>query len=183
MATQYQIDAAHSNVQFSVRHLAIANVRGTFTGVQGAVDLDPAQPERASVQAEIDVNTLSTGDAQRDAHLKSPDFFDVAQFPKITFRSTKIEKTGSNSYRVSGGLTIHGVTKPVTLEVDEVTEEAKDPWGNTRIGASVKTKLKRSDFGLTWNAALETGGFLVGDDVKLELELEFIKAQVAAQTT
>ncbi len=179
MPNQYQIDPAHSSVQFSVRHLMMSNVRGSFTGVQGTVTVDPAHPEQGSVQAEIDVNTIATNDEKRDAHLKSADFFDAAQYPKMTFRSTRIEKTGSNSYRVTGDLTIHGVTKPITLDVDEVTEEAKDPWGHTRIGAAAKAKLKRSDFGLTWNAPLETGGFLVGDDVKLDFELEFVKAQSA----
>ena len=180
MATQYTIDPAHSSVQFSVRHLMVSNVRGSFTGVQGTVTADPAQPERGTVEAEIDVHTIATHDENRDAHLKSPDFFDAERYPKITFRSTKIEKAGANTFRVTGDLTIHGVTKPITLEVEEVTEEAKDPWGNTRIGAAAKGKLKRSDFGLTWNAPLETGGFLIGDDVKLEFELELVRAQSAA---
>lgn len=180
MPTQYTIDPAHSSVQFSVRHLMVSNVRGAFTGVQGTVTIDPAEPERGSIQADIDVNTIATNDPNRDTHLKSPDFLHFDQYPKITFRSTKIEKHGANSFRVTGDLTLHGVTKPVTLEVEEVTEEAKDPWGNTRIGASAKGKLKRSDFGLTWNAALETGGFMVGDDVKLDFELELVKAQSAA---
>ncbi|HEY6987787.1 MAG TPA: YceI family protein [Bryobacteraceae bacterium] len=178
--SQYQIDPAHSSLQFSIRHLMVSNVRGTFTGVRGTVTFDPAQPERTMVEAEIDVNTISTNDEKRDEHLKSADFFDVAQFPHMTFRSTKVEKKGPNSYSLTGNLTLHGVTMPVTVEVEEVSEEGKDPWGNTRIGASAKAKLKRSDFGLTWNAPLEAGGFLVGDDVKLDFELEFVKAQSAA---
>jgi polyisoprenoid-binding protein YceI len=180
MTYQYQIDPAHSHVQFSVRHLMVSNVRGTFAGIKGNVLFDPAQPERTTVEAEIDVNTISTNDEKRDAHLKSPDFFDSEKYPTIAFRSTKVEKTGANSYRVTGDLTVHGVTKPVTLDFDEVSEETKDPWGNTRIGASAKAKIKRSDFGLTWNAPLETGGFMVGDDVKIEFDLEFTKVVGAA---
>ena len=180
MSIQYNIDPAHSGVHFSVRHLMVSNVRGSFSGIKGSVTIDPAQPERGSVEAEIDVNTIGTNDEKRDAHLKSPDFFDAAKYPTMTFRSTKIEKTGSNSYRVTGDLNLHGVTKPVTLDVEEVTEEAKDPWGSTRIGASAKAKLKRSDYGLTFNAPLETGGFMIGDDVKIEFELEFVRAQSTA---
>jgi len=180
MPIQYNIDPAHSSVHFSVRHLMVSNVRGSFSGVKGSVTIDPAQPERGSVEAEIDVNTIGTNDEKRDAHLKSPDFFDAAQYPKMTFRSTKVEKTGSDSYRVTGDLTLHGVTKPVTLDVEDVTEEAKDPWGSTRIGASAKGKLKRSDFGLTCNAPLEAGGFMVGDEVKLEFDLQLVRAQNAA---
>ena len=180
MPIQYNIDPAHSSVHFSVRHLMVSNVRGSFSGVKGSVTIDPSQPERDSVEADIDVNTIGTNDEKRDAHLKSPDFFDAAQYPKMTFRSTRVEKTGSDSYRVTGDLTLHGVTKAVTLDVEDVTEEAKDPWGSTRIGASAKGKLKRSDFGLTWNAPLEAGGFMVGDDVKLEFDLQFVRAQSAA---
>src|SRR3569833_1976755 len=152
MTNTYQIDSAHSSVHFSVRHLMLSNVRGSFSGIKGAVKFDPAQPERSTVETEIGVSTISTNDEKRDAHLKSPDFFDSEKYPKITFRSTKVDKTGSNSYSVTGDLTIHGVTKPITIEVDEVSEEGKDPWGNTRIGASAKAKIKRSDFGLTYNA-------------------------------
>lgn len=178
--SQYQIDPAHSSLQFSIRHLMVSNVRGSFTGVHGTVLFDTDHPENSTVEAEIDVNTIATNDEKRDAHLKSADFFDTAQFPQMKFRSTGVQKKGSDRYTVTGDLTLHGVTKPVTLEVEDVTEEAKDPWGNSRIGASVKAKLKRSDFGLNWNAALEAGGVLVGDEVKLDFELEFVKAQSAA---
>jgi polyisoprenoid-binding protein YceI len=180
MTERYEIDPAHSSLQFSVRHLMVSNVRGTFTGVKGTALYDPADPSASHVEATVDVNTINTNDPQRDAHLKSPDFFDAAGFPVITFRSTKIEKKGEDQFAVAGDLTIHGVTKPVMLDVNEVSEQAKDPWGNARIGASVKTKLKRSDFGLTWNAALEAGGFMIGDDVKLDFEIELVKAKSAA---
>jgi polyisoprenoid-binding protein YceI len=181
MKATYTIDPAHSNVQFSIRHMMISNVKGAFSGVKGTVTYDADAPETGSVQAEIDASTISTLDASRDAHLKSPDFLDVAQFPTITFKSTKLEPRG-NGLKIYGNLTIHGVPKPVVLEVDEITPEGKDPWGNTRIGASAKTKIKRSDYGLSWNAALETGGFLVGDDLKLDLEIQLIK-QASSVTT
>ncbi len=177
---RYDIDSAHSSLQFSVRHLMVSNVRGTFTGVKGTALYDPANPAGSNVEATVDVNTINTNDAQRDTHLKSPDFFDAARFPTITFRSTKVEKKADDEFTVTGDLTIHGVTKPVTLDVHEVSEQAKDPWGNARIGASVKTKLKRSEFDLTWNAALEAGGVMIGDDVKLDFEIELVKAKSAA---
>src|SRR5581483_3622265 len=162
MTERYEIDPAHSSLQFSVRHLMVSNVRGTFTGVKGTALYDAANPSSSSVEATVDVNTINTNDAQRDAHLKSPDFFDVARFPTITFRSTKVEKKSEGEFAVTGDLTIHGVTRPVTLEISEVSEQPKDPWGNARLGASVKAKVKRSDFDLTWNAPLEAGGFMVG---------------------
>jgi polyisoprenoid-binding protein YceI len=174
MKATYAIDPAHTNIQFSIRHLMISNVKGAFSGVKGTVVYDPDAPETSSVHAEIDANTINTLDSNRDTHLKSPDFLDTAQYPTITFDSTKVE--GSNNRgKVHGNLTVHGVTKPVVLEVEEITQEGKDPWGNTRIGASAKAKIKRGDFGLTWNAALETGGFVVGDELKLEFEVELIK--------
>jgi polyisoprenoid-binding protein YceI len=180
MSNQFQIDPSHSSLQFSVRHLMVSNVRGAFTGVHGTVIYDPANPTQSKVEATIDADTIKTNDEKRDEHLKSAEFFNVAEFPEITFRSTKILKKEENSFSVTGDLTLHGVTKPVALDVEDVTGEAKDPWGNIRIGATVKAKIKRSDFGLTWNAALETGGVLVGDEIKLDFELEFIKAQTAA---
>jgi polyisoprenoid-binding protein YceI len=174
MKSTYAIDPAHSNVQFSVRHMMISNVKGTFSGVKGTVVYDADVPESGSIHTEIDASTINTLDTNRDVHLKSADFLDVAQFPTIVFDSTKLEYKGDN-LKIHGSLTIHGVTKPVTLEVEEITPEGKDPWGNTRFGASAKTKIKRSDFGLSWNAALETGGFMVGDDLKLDFEVELIK--------
>ena len=179
MKSTYAIDPAHSNVQFSIRHMMISNVKGAFSGVKGTVVFDSDAPETGSVETEIDASTINTHDATRDAHLKSPDFLDVAQYPTITFKSTKLEGT-SNELKIHGDLTIHGVTRPVTLSVEDISPEGKDPWGNTRVGASAKTKVKRGDFGLTWNAALETGGFLVGDELKLDFEVELIKQAAAA---
>jgi len=180
MKNIYQIDSVHSSVQFSVRHLMVSNVRGTFSGVTGTVSYDPDKPTETTIEASIDVNTVNTNDEKRDGHLKSPDFFDVAQYPVIQFKSKRVESGTATEQKVTGDLTLHGVTKEVTLVVDEISEEAKDPWGNTKVGATVKGKLKRSDFGLVWNAPLETGGMLVGDDVKLEFDLQFLKTAQAA---
>ena len=179
MKTQYEIDPVHSSVQFSIRHLMITNVRGAFTNVKGTILYDRENPTQSSVEAVIDATSISTQDLQRDAHLKSADFLDVEKFPAITFKSKKVQTDGDDP-RITGDLTIHGVTKEVVLKVEGPTPDTRDPWGNVRIGASAHTKIKRSEFGLTWNAALETGGFMVGDELKIELEIQAIKA--AAQT-
>ena len=180
MKTTYQIDPAHTKAHFIVRHMMITNVRGAFSNVTGTVVYDRENPSSSSVDVSIDVSTIETHEPQRNAHLKSPDFFDAEKFPNIVFKSKRAEDTGEGELKVTGDLTIHGVSKEVVLKVEGPTPEGKDPWGNLRIGASATTKIKRSDFGLTWNAALETGGFLVGDDVKIELEVSLIKAQTAA---
>ncbi|HEX4748015.1 MAG TPA: YceI family protein [Bryobacteraceae bacterium] len=174
MKSTYTIDPVHSSVQFSVRHMMISNVKGAFSSVKGNVVYDADAPEIGSIDAEIDASTINTLDANRDTHLKSADFLDVAQYPTITFKSTSI-KAADDGLKISGNLTIHGVTKPAVLQVEEITPEGKDPWGNTRIGTSAKSKIKRSDFGLTWNAALESGGFLLGDELKLDFEVQLIK--------
>jgi polyisoprenoid-binding protein YceI len=176
MKTSYKVDPAHSSAHFIVRHMMITNVRGGFTSVQGTVVYDSENHSASSVDVVIDVNSLNTSDTNRDTHLKSPEFLDVEKYPTITFKSKTIAKEGDGELRVKGDLTIHGVTKEVTLHVEGPTEEQKDPWGNTRIGASANTKIKRSEFGLSWNAALETGGVLLGDELKLELDVSLIKA-------
>jgi polyisoprenoid-binding protein YceI len=180
MKATYQIDPAHSGVHFSVRHLMLSNVRGTFGGVKGTVVYDPANPSATQVDATVDAATISTGEPKRDEHLKSADFLDVAKYPAITFKGKRTEKTSDTAFKVTGDLTIHGVTREVVLAVEDVSPEAKDPWGGTRIGATAKTKIDRQQFGVTWNSPLESGGVVVGDDVKLEFELEFTKAQTAA---
>jgi polyisoprenoid-binding protein YceI len=172
----WKIDPAHSHAEFKVKHMMISNVKGSFSGVTGTLIEDPADPTRSKLEAAIDVASLSTGDAQRDAHLKSADFFHHEQHPAMTFKSTKVEKKGAEEYLVTGDLTVHGVTKPVTFAVEGPSAPGKDPWGNTRIGLSATTKINRKDFGLSWNAALETGGVLVGEDVQITLEVQFIKA-------
>jgi len=176
MKTAYKIDPAHSTAQFVARHMMISNVRGGFSGVQGTVVYDPENPTASSVEVVIDANKINTLEAARDAHLKSADFLDVERYPTITFKSGSITPDGDGELSLKGDLTIHGVTKQAVLKVEVPSAETKDPLGNTRIGASATTRIKRSDFGLTWNAALETGGFLVGDNLKIELEVSLIRA-------
>ena len=174
--TTWKLDPAHSSAEFKVKHMMISNVKGTFSGLSGTLQLDETDRTHSTVEASIDVTTISTGDAQRDGHLKSGDFFDAETFPTITFKSSNIDSTGGPDYEVSGDLTIRGVTHPVTFKVEDVSTPAKDPWGNQRIGLSATTKINRKDFGLGWNAALETGGVLVGEDVTITLDVQFIQA-------
>lgn len=176
MSQTFKIDPAHSSAQFVVKHMMITNVRGAFSNLQGSVDWDAADPGQSKVEVRIDAKTIQTHEPDRDKHLRSADFLDVEKFPVINFKSTSVKPAGEGELNITGDLNIHGVTKPVVLKVNGPTAETKDPWGNVRIGASGTTKIKRSDFGLTWNAALETGGFLVGDEVKIELEISLIKA-------
>lgn len=170
----YQIDSAHSAAHFSVRHMMISNVRGEFTKVSGTVQYDAENPENSSLTATIDTASVSTRDAQRDTHLKSADFFDVEKHPEIAFRSKEITPE-DGELQVKGDLTIHGVTREVTLNVERPTPEAKDPWGNLRIGTSATTKINRKDFDLGWNVALDTGGVLVGEDIKISIDIEAIR--------
>jgi polyisoprenoid-binding protein YceI len=174
-AATYDIDSTHSSAHFSVRHLMISNVKGEFTKVSGKVTFDPDNPKDSTVEATIDVSTLHTRDEQRDGHLKSPEFFDVAQFPEIKFVSTSIEPDGKYEYLVKGNMTIHGVTKEVALQVEGPTPEVKDPWGNLKTGATASTVIDRRDFGLKWNSPLESGGVLIGDEVKISLEVELTR--------
>jgi len=171
----YQIDSAHTQAQFKVRHLMISNVKGEFDKVTGIVTIDDANPAASSINVTIDVASISTREPQRDGHLKSPDFFDVEKFPTITFVSKEVVKSGDGSYEVVGDLTIRGVTQTVDLNVEDVTPEVKDPFGFYRRGASAKTTILRSDFGLVYNAALETGGVLIGDDVHITIDTEFTR--------
>jgi len=174
--TTWNIDAVHSVAEFKVKHMMISNVKGQFTGITGALTLDEGDVTRSRVEVSIDAASINTCEAQRDAHLKSADFFDVEKFPTLTFRSNSIKRTGDGELAVAGDLTIHGVTRTVTLAVEGPSPAGKDPWGNTRVGASATTKISRKDYGLTWNAALETGGILVGDDVTITLDVQFVKA-------
>jgi polyisoprenoid-binding protein YceI len=173
--TAWKIDPAHSLVEFGVRHLMISTVKGRFPGVEGTVLLDDANPSNAEVDVKIDVSTVDTRESQRDAHLRSADFFDVEKFPHIIFQSKRIADRDGNEFKLVGDLALHGVTREVILDV---TEEGRlrDPWGHERLGFTATTKVKRSDYGLTWNQGLETGGVLVGDDVKISLELELVKS-------
>jgi polyisoprenoid-binding protein YceI len=173
--TTWNIDPAHSGAEFKVKHMMISNVKGKFSGLSGVLKLDENNYSRSTVEASIPVSTVNTGDEKRDGHLVSADFFDAEKFPAMTFKSTNIESVGGGDYEVTGDLTIHGVTKPVVLKVEDVSEPSKDPWGNHRIGLSGTTKINREDFGLTYNAALETGGVLVGKEVTITLDVQFIK--------
>ena len=170
----WTIDASHTNATFSVRHLMISNVRGEFQKITGSGTFDPAKPEAAVVKAEIEVSSISTRDAQRDAHLRSADFFDAENHPLITFASTAVRRN-DKGLAVVGNLTIRGTTKEVVLAIENLTPPAKDPWGNERVGASASTKIKRSDFNMTWNTALEAGGVLVGDEVSIHLDVELVR--------
>jgi polyisoprenoid-binding protein YceI len=173
--TTWKLDPAHSGAEFKVKHMMISNVKGSFTGLSGTLTEHATDSTLSSVEASIDVSTVSTGDPQRDGHLKSADFFDVEKYPTMTFKSTKVAQKSEGEYAVTGDLTIHGVTRPATFAVEGPSAPAKDPYGYTRIGLSATARINRKDFGLTWNATLETGGILVGEDVQITLDLEFIK--------
>jgi polyisoprenoid-binding protein YceI len=174
--TTWTIDPAHSVAEFKVKHMMISNVKGQFTGVSGNLSLDESDLTNSKIEATIEAASINTREAQRDAHLKSTDFFDVEKFPRLSFKSKRVALKGEDGVEVEGELTIHGVTRNVRFAVEGPTAPGKDPWGNTRIGLSAITKINRKDYGLTWNAALETGGILVGEDVTITLDVQFIKA-------
>src|SRR5437868_11962279 len=176
MTSTWKIDPVHSVAEFKVKHMMISNVKGQFTAVTGIATLDETDVTKSRVEASIDAASINTRDAQRDAHLKSADFFDVQKFPTLSFKSKRVDRSRHGELAVTGDLTIHGVTREVVFEVEGPTPPAKDPWGNTRVGVSATTKISRKDYGLTWNAGLETGGILVGDDVTVTLDVEFVKA-------
>jgi len=174
--TAWTIDAAHSHVEFAVRHLMISTVKGRFTDVRGTVHTDDADLTRSEIEVAIGTASIDTREAQRDTHLRSAEFFDAGQFPEIRFRSTRIARISNDRYAVTGDLTIRGVTHPVTL--DAVAEgRGKDPWGGERAGFSATTKINRSAFGLTWNQLLEAGGVAVGDEIKISLDVELVKSK------
>lgn len=174
--TTWNIDPVHTVAEFKVKHLMISNVKGQFTGVSGRLSLNEEDVTKSTIEATIDAATINTREEQRDAHLKSADFFDVDKFPTLSFRSTSVKRVGDDELKVRGDLTIHGVTRGVEFAVEGPTAPTKDPWGNTRVGLSATTKINRKDYGLTWNAALETGGIMVGEEVTITLEAEFVKA-------
>ena len=176
-AATWNIDPEHTNVGFKVKHLMVSNVKGVFEKFTGTVDLNEKDITRSKVDVSIETKSINTSVVKRDEHLRSADFFDVAKYPAMTFTSKKVAKAGKGKLKVTGDLNLHGVTKEVVLDVEGPSAESKDPWGNIRKGASASTKINRKDFGLNWNKALETGGFVVGDDVLISLEIEMIKAQ------
>jgi polyisoprenoid-binding protein YceI len=171
----WQLDPAHSTAAFEVRHMMMSTVRGEFATLSGTVATTGSDVTTASVNVTIDANSIDTRVAQRDTHLKSADFFDVVKYPTLTFKSKQVARSGAGTLKVTGDLTMHGVTKEVVLEVEGPTPEIKDPWGNIRVGLHATGVLNRKDFGLTWNRALETGGVLVGEEVKVSLDAELVK--------
>jgi polyisoprenoid-binding protein YceI len=174
--TTWNIDPTHSVAEFKVRHLMISNVKGSFPKVAGVLTLDEADPAKSSVEATIDVASIETRDAQRDGHLKSADFFDVEKFPTMTFKSTGVKAEGVGEGTVEGNLTIRDVTRPVVFHVEGPTAPVKDPWGNLRVAVAATTKISRKEYGLTWSAPMEAGGVMIGDEVTITLDVEFVKA-------
>jgi polyisoprenoid-binding protein YceI len=172
----WNIDPAHSVAEFKVRHMMISNVKGQFSGIKGAVTLDEGDVAKWRIEATVEVASIHTREPQRDAHLKSADFFDAEKFPVLSFTSTRVARSGDGELDVTGDLTLHGVSRPVVFHVEGPSAPTKDPWGNTRVGLSATTKINRKDFGLNWNAALEAGGFLVGEEVTITVDLELVKA-------
>ena len=174
-ADTWQIDPMHTSVEFTVRHMMISNVKGTFEKTSGTITVEGSDPTTAKIDAVIDASSINTRVERRDADLKSPDFLDVAKYPTITFKSTKVEAAGKGKWKVTGNLTLHGVAKPVVLDVESTGAPIHDPMGNTRAGASATTKINRKDFGLTYNKTLESGGVMVGDEVSITIDVEAIK--------
>ncbi|MCM2358153.1 MAG: YceI family protein [Geobacteraceae bacterium] len=174
-AAPWSIDTDHSNVEFKVRHMMVSNVKGEFGKYSGVVDIDDKDVTRSRVEVTIDTASLNSGVAKRDEHLKSADFFDVAKYPTMTFVSKKVKNAGNDRLKVYGDLTLHGVTREVVLDVEGPTKAYKDPWGNIKRGAAATTRINRKDFGLTWNAAVESGGVVVGEEITIALEIELLK--------
>ena len=168
------IDVSHSGIQFSVKHLGISTARGTFTSFTGTIDADEQNPTAAKVDVQIETASINTRDEKRDGHLRSPDFFDVDTYPTLTFKSTRVEQLDASNGKLYGDLTIKDITKPVVLNF-EFAGLAKSPWGTTSAGFSAETKINRKDWNLNWNVALEAGGWLVGEEVKIAIELELLK--------
>jgi polyisoprenoid-binding protein YceI len=174
-AAPWEFDPDHTGVHFKVRHLMVSSVRGEFEKVSGKIVYDETDVTKSSADITIDAASINTRVAKRDDDLRSPNFLDVAKYPTITFKSRRVEKTGDGTLKMTGDLTIHGVTKQVVLNVEGPAPASKDPWGNTRVGGTATTKINRKDFGLTWNKALETGGVMVGDEVEITIDVEIYK--------
>jgi len=174
--TTWNLDPAHSTAEFKVKHMMITNVKGQFSDISGTITIDESDITKSRVEASVDAVSVNTRNPDRDAHLRSADFFDVDRFPKLTFTSTAVSRTGRDELEVEGDFTIHGVTRKVTFIIEGPSATAKDPWGNTRLGLTATTKIKRKEFGLTWNSALETGGVLVGEEVTITIDIQAVKA-------
>jgi polyisoprenoid-binding protein YceI len=178
-AETFNVDKPHSTVSFQIRHF-MSQVAGRFQEFEGSIQVDRAKPEASSVEFTIKATTIDTNEARRDQHLRSGDFFDVAKNPTISFKSTSMKPTGKDSYQVTGAFTMHGVTKEITLPVT-VLGEMTDPWGNKRIGFETSTTINRKDYGINWNQALDQGGFVLGDDVKVSVNIEAVQQKTAAK--
>lgn len=176
---EWQIDPAHSAAHFSVRHMMISNVRGEFSKLSGQAVIDPADLTKSTVEVSIETASINTREPQRDEHLRSADFLDVANHPAMTFRSKRIEPVKSNHFELTGNLTIRGITKEVTFDVEPPTPAMKDPWGNVRTGITATAKIRRKDFGLVWNALVEGGGVMVGDEISITLDAELVQKAAA----
>jgi polyisoprenoid-binding protein YceI len=181
-AATWKIDPAHSHAQFSIRHMMISNVRGDFSRISGVVDYDSKNISKAKVSADIDVSTVDTGEPDRDKHLRGTDFFDVGKYPAMMFKSKKVIGAKDGKFKLVGDLTLHGVTKEVTLDVDGPTPEIKDPKGNVKIGASASTKINRKNFGITTGGIMDNGGALIGEDVTISIDLEMTKEAASVST-
>jgi polyisoprenoid-binding protein YceI len=182
-ASSWDIDPAHTRAQFAVRHLMVSTVRGDFGKVSGVVTLDEQDIGKSAIEATIDMTSLDTRVAKRDEHLKSADFFDVAEYPNLTFKSTKVEQGEEGKFKVTGDLTMHGVTKEVVLDVAGSPTPIKDPFGNMRLGGQATTTIIRKDFGLAWNAPLETGGVVIGEEVEVIIDIELTQRKAEAGET
>ena len=180
LAETWSVDASHSTVGFAVRHMMVSNVKGSFDKFTASVEGSPADPGTAKISASIEIGSVNTREPKRDEHLRSADFFDAAKFPQMTFASTKVEKVSATKAKVTGNLTLRGVTKPVVLDV-EYTEAVKSPWGKTVVGATATGKINRKDFGVSWSKSLDGGGVVVGDEVTIQLELELIRQDAPAK--
>jgi polyisoprenoid-binding protein YceI len=176
-AVTWEMDPSHSSFQFKVRHMTVSNVKGDFSKSRGVVTIDDKDITQMKVEVAIEATSVNTGHTQRDEHLRGPDFFDVTKYPTITFVSRKVIKAGGDKLKVTGDLTIHGVTQEITVDVEGPTPGVKDPGGNFRRGATATTKISRRDFGLTWNKVLDSGGLVVGDEVNIHVEVELVKKQ------
>lgn len=174
-ADTYTVDATHTSVSFKVRHMMVSYTKGKFTKFEGTLNLDDKAPEKSEINVTIDASSVNTELKDRDEHLRSPEFFDTAKYPNITFKSKKVKVVNPHEWKVTGDITIRGVTKEVVLNVSDIGKDVKDPWGNVRRGAVASTKVNRKDFGLQWNKTLEAGGVAVGDDVLIDLDIELIK--------
>jgi polyisoprenoid-binding protein YceI len=174
-AAPWEFDPAHTGVHFKVRHLMVSSIRGEFEKVTGKIVYDEADVTKSTADITIDAASISTRLSQRDEHLRGPEFLDVAKYPAITFKSKRVEKTGNGALKMTGDLTIHGVTKEVVLTVEGPSPAIKDPWGFRRVGGQAAAKINRKEFGLAWNAALETGGVVVGDEVEITIDVEIYR--------